>query len=820
MTKKKRRRKRRPGTRRRSADRLGAVSRLLPTFEEADRLLELGEPKAALDLLEPLAEEHPQIGKLHWYIAVARTEMGDDWRALDSLQRAAQLGNHAEDWLVMAGACLELQMTAHALRAFRKGLSLEPNAPWSADIREIVAGVEEGMGALARHVGIPDRQAERGLRAMNDGQRALHRNDYSGAISGSQRAARLLPGWPPPLNNLSLGQFYDGRPEEAIGTARRVLAREPDNIHALANAIRFLAWAGDREDAAELWPRLQDLEPEDESDRWQIIEAGAIAEDDEAVYRLLKPLDSMVDGDQRADVRGRLFLAVAEANTGRVRAAMRRLRGLSEIGPWADRLLEALEAGRPGPGWAQRFPYFSSAELIPLAVIDRYAHLGERPGDDLPQFESIAAEIAKRYPQIVLMAAKVIWEECSPAAGVQILGDVGTPAALAALRRYGLSDAGTDRDRMHALGELMRAGEIADGETCHVWLQGEWRDVEMHINEIEGGPAVEYAPEVLALLHNAEIAMLNDDLDEAERLFKQVVAAEPDAIGAYNNLGVIRMRREDYEGGQEMFEAALALDPMYVFARGSLALIQLDRHDVAGAREVLAPLGDGSELEDLEKAYLNTTLGRIAVIDGDLEQARAHALDALASEPGYEQALNLLDIIEDEEWYEAAYQDILDYRRRRWLVKRRKAQRTITTAAPTLSEALSVYTKGALTGMARLLPVSRGWSTLRKAELRLWIEEALREPFLMERVTAWMPEDQRAALREVLAQGGSMLWDEFDDRFGNDLDESPHWDDFAPVTTMGLLRARGMLAEASVDEDVLVTIPVEMRVPLEKLLRE
>jgi len=174
-------------------------------------------------------------------------------------------------------------------------------------------------------------------------------------------------------------------------------------------------------------------------------------------------------------------------------------------------------------------------------------------------------------------------------------------------------------------------------------------------------------------------------------------------------------------------------------------------HDL-GAREVLAPLGDGPELEGVAKAYLNTTLGRIAVMDGDLEQARAPARTALASEPGYEQALSLLDIIEDEEWYEAVYQDTLEYRRRRWLMKRREVQRIITTAAPTLSEALSVYTKGALTGMARLLPVRRGWSSLRKAELRLRIEEALREPFLVERVTAWMPEDQRAALREVLSR--------------------------------------------------------------------
>ena len=64
-----------------------------------------------------------------------------------------------------------------------------------------------------------------------------------------------------------------------------------------------------------------------------------------------------------------------------------------------------------------------------------------------------------------------------------------------------------------------------------------------------------------------------------------------------------------------------------------------------------------------------------------------------------------------------------------------------------------------------------------------------------------------------------MAWAEFDARYGNDLDESPYWDEAAPSTTMGQLRVRGLLAEATVDGELVVTVPLELRPLVEEQLR-
>jgi hypothetical protein len=117
-----------------------------------------------------------------------------------------------------------------------------------------------------------------------------------------------------------------------------------------------------------------------------------------------------------------------------------------------------------------------------------------------------------------------------------------------------------------------------------------------------------------------------------------------------------------------------------------------------------------------------------------------------------------------------------------------------------------------------MLPVRQGWSTLRKDDLRAWVEQALRDEAKVRRVVVNMCEEDRAALGDALERGGSMLWDEFASRHGDDVDESPYWDEAIPKTVMGRLRVYGLLAEATVDGDVFVTVPVELRPIIGQLL--
>jgi len=88
----------------------------------------------------------------------------------------------------------------------------------------------------------------------------------------------------------------------------------------------------------------------------------------------------------------------------------------------------------------------------------------------------------------------------------------------------------------------------------------------------------------------------------------------------------------------------------------------------------------------------------------------------------------------------------------------------------------------------------------------------------LERIVGDLNEDERAALRQVLAHDGAMPWQDFDAAYGNDLEESAYWQWHVPETVMGRLRERGLLVETTVDDTLLVAIPSELRRGLREIL--
>ena len=109
-----------------------------------------------------------------------------------------------------------------------------------------------------------------------------------------------------------------------------------------------------------------------------------------------------------------------------------------------------------------------------------------------------------------------------------------------------------------------------------------------------------------------------------------------------------------------------------------------------------------------------------------------------------------------------------------------------------------------------------GWSAYRKAELIAEIVSVLTDGDLLPDVLQGLAEQERAALREVVEQGGRMSWQAFETRYDSDMDESAYWNYHLPESVMGRLRVRGLLVEAKVDGELWVVVPVEVREALAK----
>jgi Flp pilus assembly protein TadD len=699
-------------------------------------------------------------------------------------------------------------------------------------VRQSIAELERALQAEAETIGLPPDRYIKGLRHHEQGQRYLHEEDYRACIAANRQACKFLGAWPPPHNNLSLALFFDGRPEQAIATARRVLDRHPDNVQALSNAIRFLAWTGQRAEAGTLWAHLRRITPEDDDTRLKAAGAAAVMEDDQRVYELLEPLAAANAVPSRIrpdlpliDVRARFFLAVAGVNLGK-RGARRRLRSVLSEMPWLlEGWAEALKAGKPGPGWAERFPYHYTADILsPAHLLDLIGLMESE--DRLPpaRFQRNVARFVERFPQVVLTAEKLIWEEMEPGPGIHILEAVGTPAAHAALRRFGLSQAGDDENRMDALYALARAGQITPDETLRVWIDGEWLDMQIRPLEISDEPGVEYSDEVVDLLEDALEASQEGDLSRAEEGFQRVLELEPRSRDAHNNLGTIYAQRGEHERAREMFRESIEIDPLYVFPRCNLANYLLSEDDLDGAIEMLKPLTQLTRFHPQEMALYSTTQARIAIELDELDRARDLLESALDVYPDYEpaehlqarlQMRRLFGEVTSSDGFFASVQERQAKRDRAW---RARLQARLSTADPSLPEALPLLTREALQGTARKVVPVGGWSGLRKAELIERLIDELTSPHNLERVVGTLADVQHDALQQVLARGGHMPWQDFDAAYDNDLDESRFWQWHEPKSSMGQLRLRGLLVEATVDGELLVAVPLELRQMLEEAL--
>jgi tetratricopeptide (TPR) repeat protein len=782
-------------------------------LQRAERWIDRDRPERAVDLLEPLLASAPDNPDLHYTLGYARALSGDIWGGLSALEEAKALSDDPGFLLPLASLYMEAELPVHALRVFRVMMERGVSTSVMKEMRETVALLEQDLAQAANRLERPVEQVEQGMVDMEMGHRAVNEHDFEASIAANQRAIKRLGDWPPPHNNLSQALFYDGQPQEAVKVVRRVLSHHPENLQALANGIRFLTWSGQEEEARELWARLDDVAPRDANERLKKAETAAVLAEHESVYQILKPLEEPGAAEELMPSlmsRAQFFLAVAEANTGRRRQAERRLKKLKHTAPFATETLAALSAGQLGTGWAEYFQYFHLLELLPREQIDVLLDLVAHEQDMPPQrFRRRIRRFAKRFPQIVLVGEKMIWEEQQPEAGISMLSTIGTPEAYAALRRFALSQAGDDQGRLEALSALVEAGEIEEGETVRAWLDGEWREIELRVYEETPGEMwreSEYAARVINMLNRSMSAQQRGDVEQAEELFERVLELDPNVKEAYNNLGAIYAQREEHERAKEMFRKALEIDPLYLFPCCNLINYHLNEEQVEEAEKLLEPLSQARGLNPYESALINFTRARILVEREEYDRAEQLLETALEIKPDYEPAQDLLEWLQDRDswsWWEEQWERDLAWRER--------LQGQLSSLRPTLAEALPLYTKEALTAMAREVMLGGGWSGLRKAELVHALIEALTNRWYLEWIVKRLSEEEQDALRTVLDGGGAMVWEDFDARYGNDLDESRYWQWHTPETTMGQLRLRGLLVEATVDDELYVAVPVDLR---------
>lgn len=786
-------------------------------IEQVETMIQAGKPEAAIQLLKPLAQRYKRDGGVQYYLGYAYARAGRMWQSLPYYKKALEITRDPELWLPLGYLYLDLDLRALARNALQQGLRHSAHGSSKKNIEHDYALLNEDLRLMAEIMRLSRRAVQEGMQYMEEGQIALQNGEYLHCISLNRKAIKLLGEYPPPFNNLSLAQFFHGQPQEAVLTAECVLENNPGNIHAIANLIRFLAWTGQTNRANVYWQKLQQHSPEDGTLRFKILEAAAIIEDDQKVYELGKEFDAEYPDSGGLMSKGEFYLAVAEANLG-MRSAKRRLQKLKDVHPLAEQILSALRNSQSGLGWSHRFPYFHSSELIPGREFERLFNYYNQERITSQRSRSEIKRWVERFPQVVLIAKKFILEEQKPELGIQLLEMAGTPDAYETLREFGSGQLGSSDDRMDALNALFEAKQIQPGATVRFWKNNEWRDVQLqHFNIMDEGERP-YSPQVIKLLNQGLEALHRERDIEAEKLFERVMTLEPNATEAYNNLGTICAHKGEIQRAKEMFEKAVEINPMYVMARCNLASFALDDEAVEQAEDLLAPLESLRTFSTQEFVFLSFMRARIAFHREEFDLAQNQLEMALQLDPEYEPVLEMrerLTLIQNLRSGIVSWRERIEKRQK---VARTKLQKKISNPNPTIAEALSIFTKESMTGMARVINLHGGWSGLKKAELYNYLWECLQDQYLLLGLIEDLSAEERQALRMVLEHKGTLSWQAFCNQYGDDMEESPYWHYHQPKTVMGRLRVRGLLAEGIVDGELIVAIPVELREVLGKLV--
>jgi tetratricopeptide (TPR) repeat protein len=617
------------------------------TCRRCDDLIAQGNPLEAIHIMKPLEQAFPYNADVQYYLGYAHGSADYTWQAVFHYRKALEISADPVYYEPLAVLYTQLGLGALAIDAIRRSLRTGGFPGMQDEARRQLSGLEEDLQALADKMSKPLKEVERGMQFKELAQIELHQGDFKHSIHHGREATRLLGDYPPARNNLARALFYDGQVEEAARLERQVQANQPDNIMALVNLVRILAWNGDAEGARQQWKLLQKLTPADSAERHAMMEAAAILEDDEAVYQLGCAYQNHQES-RDVDEHSQLLLGIAEANLG-LASAVSRLDGLKAQHPWVSDVLEAIREGRSGVGIGQRFAYYSPLDLISAEDFARLADLLEREARMTPeQFRKQIERYTQRFPQLPLIGEKLLMEDKSPDIGIHFLAKLGCEQCWGILREFAGGKEGTDDLRFAALEELYQGGQISSTDPLHIWWRGKWVDMHLNRQMISDEPQRTYSQRVTELIERGTEALEEGDTALAEECFQQAIQLEPHAMEAYNNLAVIHSKRKEFDHAVALLKRAVKMDPHYTMGRCNLASFLLDVGRLQEAREMIDPLVDAEQYSPLEFARLSYVRARIHLQDGDIEAARNNLELGLKMVPDYHPALDLLESIEKQ----------------------------------------------------------------------------------------------------------------------------------------------------------------------------
>jgi len=595
---------------------------------EAERLDRQGKRVEARELLEDLNRSYPDRAEVLAALVNVYYELDD----LTAYQHACQrLIRHRPDdpelCLMLAGSCLTNVRPALALGNFRRFLRRWPDDVRADEVHKTVAFLEEQMEEMLRGLGL---SGEDGLQLAALHEEVLchlEQGEFDQARQAAEQLLKQHPSFCPAINNLGEAHFREGRTDEALAAAHRVLQQDPDNFHALANLARYLCLTGQAKKARAWARRLKSVES-NSCDVWvKKAEAFTCLGDDEEVLRVFaKAQRSQGRRPDRDEAILHHLAAVAAMRLGREQEARTYWKRALKLNPGLDVANANLQDLRNPPDQRHAPWPYSLNHWLPMHLVRKLVSRlsrAERRGSDGTLGRQVR-RFLEEHPQVTallpLLLARGDPEGRQFALRIALLAE--TPQAFEALRDFALGQHGPDQLRQEAAQALRQAGALPAGPV-RMSIKGQWQDLLLLGFEIHREPNRVHRPHVEDMAREAMAALENDDGQEAERLLKQALEMEPDALDLLNNLAAAYRLQGRYDDWKPLIHEIHRRDPDYFFGRINMAFYHLDAGNLEEAREMLTPLLSRPRFHLSEFVAVCQTQIALCRAEGHLDAARS-----------------------------------------------------------------------------------------------------------------------------------------------------------------------------------------------------
>lgn len=598
-------------------------------LSEAEEYLDHGEWEESLDVLQSLEKRYPRSEEVLLCLYNVYLKMEDDQELLNVCRRLHGLRpKDPEIILALGESYMNNFFPFLSCRTFQQFLEQWPNHPEAEKVRELLEETKSQRETLLAELGVQGEEGRELAERHEEVQCLTAQRDYAASQRMAEQLIADLPNFLPAWNNLSLACFAAGDLDSAIDAARKVLQIAPDNYHALANLAHYLFLRGRTDEARTTAERLKNVSSP-QADIWiKKAEVFSLFGDDETVLEILHGAEAA--GQSRSSVHAAYLYhlaAVAAYRLDRESEAMRYWEEAEKLQPGcgeAEDNLKDLEqpVGERHAAWP-----FSLAQWISEKTLRQLTSYLRGPSRQ-PLSEEAARQQAQRFflehPEMntILSALLDRGDPVGREFAMRIASLAKTPEMLAALRDFAFGRRGPDQMRLDAASSASQAGLLPSGEKVRIWREGQWTEILLIGFEIHEEPIQKHSPKVLKLAQQVHKLLLEGNAEEAERLLRQALAVEPNALDLLNNLASAYQMQGRKREAEQLFDDIFRRDPDYLFARVSIAIRHIRNKELDKARELLLPLMSRKRLHFSGFTVLAIAQIELALAENNRESAR------------------------------------------------------------------------------------------------------------------------------------------------------------------------------------------------------